>query len=128
MKTHHPRTNFSFQERTWPEFSTLEWLHVCYEAKRPNLKLKNAPGNSKVGRITVPLHSCLTGLKRIKIIDNFCFHLQNRPIQTSQTGGRWYSDTSPSVFPECTHAHKIIVRSFVKYNGGLLCQRIQQLS
>ncbi len=25
--------------------------------------------------------------------DNFCFYLQNRPIQTSQTGGQWYSDT-----------------------------------
>ena len=27
--------------------------------------------------------------------DNFCFYLQNRLIQTSQTGGEWYSDTSP---------------------------------
>jgi hypothetical protein len=27
--------------------------------------------------------------------DNFCFYLQNRIIQTSQTGGLWYSDTSP---------------------------------
>jgi hypothetical protein len=27
--------------------------------------------------------------------DNFCFNLQNRLIQTSQTGGQWYSDTSP---------------------------------
>jgi len=26
---------------------------------------------------------------------NFCFYLQNRLIQTSQTGGQWYSDTSP---------------------------------
>jgi hypothetical protein len=25
--------------------------------------------------------------------DNFCFYLQNRLIQTSQTGGQWYSDT-----------------------------------
>jgi hypothetical protein len=31
--------------------------------------------------------------------DNFCFYLQNRLIQTSQTGGQWYSDTSPLVFP-----------------------------
>jgi hypothetical protein len=31
--------------------------------------------------------------------DNFCFYLQNRLIQTSQTGGQWYSDTSPfSIF------------------------------
>jgi hypothetical protein len=26
--------------------------------------------------------------------DNFCFYLQNRLIQTSETGGQWYSDTS----------------------------------
>jgi hypothetical protein len=28
--------------------------------------------------------------------DNFCFYLQNRLIQTSQTGGQWYSNT---IFP-----------------------------
>ncbi len=27
--------------------------------------------------------------------DNFCFDLQMRLIQTSQTGGQQYSDTSP---------------------------------
>ncbi len=41
--------------------------------------------------------SCMT-------TDNFCFYLQNRLIQTrqtSQTGGQWYSDTSPPlVFPD----------------------------
>ncbi len=26
--------------------------------------------------------------------DNFCFYLQNRLVQTSQTGGQLYSDTS----------------------------------
>jgi hypothetical protein len=31
--------------------------------------------------------------------DNFCFCLQNRLIQTSQTGGQWYSDTSPFSIP-----------------------------
>jgi len=31
--------------------------------------------------------------------DNFCFYLQNRLIQTSQTGGQWYSDTSPFCIP-----------------------------
>jgi hypothetical protein len=34
--------------------------------------------------------------------DKFCFYLQNRLIQTSQTGGQWYSDTSPLVFPAAT--------------------------
>jgi hypothetical protein len=31
--------------------------------------------------------------------DNFCFYLQNRLIQTCQTGGQWYSDTSPFSIP-----------------------------
>ncbi len=36
--------------------------------------------------------------------DNFCFYLQNRLIQTSQTGGQWYSDTSPFSIPWLYHA------------------------
>ncbi len=36
--------------------------------------------------------SCMT-------TDNFCFYLQNRLIQTSQTGGQRYSDTSPFSIP-----------------------------
>ncbi len=36
--------------------------------------------------------SCMT-------TDNFCFYLQNRLIQTSQTGGQWYSDASPFSIP-----------------------------
>jgi hypothetical protein len=31
--------------------------------------------------------------------DNFCFYLKNRLIQTSQTGGQQYSDTSPFSIP-----------------------------
>jgi hypothetical protein len=31
--------------------------------------------------------------------DNFCFYLQNRLFQTSQTGGQQYSDTPPLSFP-----------------------------
>jgi hypothetical protein len=31
--------------------------------------------------------------------DNFGFYLQNGLIQTSQTGGQWYSDTSPFSIP-----------------------------
>ncbi len=31
--------------------------------------------------------------------DNFCFYLLNRQIQTSQTGGQQYSDTSPFSIP-----------------------------
>ena len=28
---------------------------------------------------------------------NFCFYLQNRLIQASQTGGQWYGGTSPVI-------------------------------
>jgi hypothetical protein len=31
--------------------------------------------------------------------DNFCFYLQNRLIQTSQTGGQWYNDISAFSIP-----------------------------
>jgi hypothetical protein len=31
--------------------------------------------------------------------DSLCFYLQNRLIQTSQTGGQRYSDTSPFSIP-----------------------------
>jgi hypothetical protein len=36
--------------------------------------------------------------------DNFCFYLQNRLIQTSQTGGQWYGDTSPFSIPWFYHS------------------------
>jgi hypothetical protein len=36
--------------------------------------------------------SCMT-------TDNFCHYLQNRLIQKSQTGGQWYTDTSPFRIP-----------------------------
>jgi len=45
-------------------------------------------------------------------MDTFHFYLQNRLIQTSQTGGQQYSDTSPfsipwtSTFPECKNEEK----------------------
>jgi hypothetical protein len=56
-------------------------------------------GNTKGGSITVPLTSGLTGLESAVTTDNFCVYLQNRLIQTSQTGGQWYSDTSPFSIP-----------------------------
>jgi hypothetical protein len=36
--------------------------------------------------------------------DNFCFYLQSRLIRTSQTGGQWYSDTSPFSIPWPNHS------------------------
>ncbi len=67
------------------------------------------PWNTKWGSITVPLTSlidwfgigCMT-------TDNFCFYLQNKLIQTSQTGGQWYSDTSPFSIP-CYKPIKIVM-------------------
>jgi hypothetical protein len=40
--------------------------------------------------------------------DNICFYLQNTIIQTSQTGGQWYFDTSPLVFLDLAMRWKII--------------------
>ena len=40
----------------------------------------------------------------------FCFYLQNRLIQTSQTGGQWYNDTSPLSIPCiicCLHKERL---------------------
>jgi hypothetical protein len=56
-------------------------------------------GNTTGGSITVPLTSCLTGLESAVTTDNFCFYVQNRLIQTSQTGGQQYSDASPFSIP-----------------------------
>ncbi len=39
--------------------------------------------------------------------DNYCFYLQRRLIQTSQTGGQWYSDTSP--FSISIPCYKVLV-------------------
>ncbi len=47
--------------------------------------------------------SCMT-------TDNFCFYFQNTLIQTSQTGGQWYSDTSPFSIPWLV----VAVKSFSK--------------
>ncbi len=64
------------------------------------LEMTDSAGNTKGGKYhcTIDLLfdwfgiSCMT-------TDNFCFYLQNRQIQTSQTGGQWYSDTSPFSIP-----------------------------
>jgi hypothetical protein len=41
---------------------------------------------------------------------NFCFYLQDRLIQTSQTGGQQYSDTSPFSIP-WENAHRMKKRT-----------------
>jgi hypothetical protein len=59
-----------------------------------NIFYKNSfykPGNTKGGFDWFGI-SCMA-------IDNFYFYLQNILIQTSQTGGQWYRDTSPFSIP-----------------------------
>ncbi len=62
------------------------------------------PGNTKGGIIIVLLTSCLTGLECMTT-DDFCFYLKNRLIQTSQTGGLQYSNTSPFSIPCYCHGY-----------------------
>ncbi len=56
-------------------------------------------GNTQGGSIIVPSTSCLTGLESAVWQLNFFIYLQNRLIQTSQTGGQRYSDTSHFSIP-----------------------------
>jgi hypothetical protein len=53
------------------------------------------PGNTKGGKYhcTIDLLFDWFGIS-LMTTDNFCFYLQKRLVQTSQTGGQWYSDTS----------------------------------
>ncbi len=54
--------------------------------------------------------SCMT-------TDDFCFHLQNRLIKTCQTGGQWYSDTSPFSIPcqnICYYNHSLMFTQGVR--------------
>jgi hypothetical protein len=59
------------------------------------LAVNVSSGNTKGGSITVLLTTCLTVLESAVWQLTICFYLQNRQIQTSETGGQWYSDTSP---------------------------------
>jgi hypothetical protein len=53
-------------------------------------------GNTKGGKYhcTIDLLFDWFGISSMTT-DNFCFYLQNRQIQASQTEGQWYSDTFP---------------------------------
>jgi hypothetical protein len=63
--------------------------------------LKNIQaGNTKVGSITVPLTSCLTGLELVVLDDNWQFlSLFAKQTNQNQTGVQWYTDTSPFSIP-----------------------------
>ncbi len=84
--------------------------------------LNSKSGNTKGGSITVPLTSYLTENY------NFCFYLQNRLIQTSQTGGQWYSETSPLVFPGESSSLKVsFTRSSILYQIKMTSQKFNSL-
>jgi hypothetical protein len=76
------------------------------------------PGNTKGESITVLLTSGLTGLE--SALYNFCFYLQNRLIQTSQTEGQWYSDTSPFSIPWCRIYIILLVRAVLHCKSKIL--------
>jgi hypothetical protein len=66
----------------------------------PSCFSRLSTGNTKGGSITVPLTSWLTRLESaVWQLTIFCFYLQIGLIQNSQTGGQWYSDTSPFSIP-----------------------------
>jgi hypothetical protein len=79
-------------------------VKVAEEVLRGKIELQNfsdnaKTGNTKGGSITVLLTSCLTGLESaVQLLTNF-YYLQNRLIHNSQTGGQWYSVTSPFSIP-----------------------------
>jgi hypothetical protein len=64
-------------------------------------------GNTKVGKYhcTIDLLFDWFGISSMTTC-NFCFYLQNRLIQTSQTGGQQYRDTPPLVFPDCIYKQR----------------------
>jgi len=55
---------------------------------------------------------------------NFCFYSQNRLIQTSETGGQWYSDTSPFSIPWLSSMLCVLLadkaRSLPKRGAGVI--------
>jgi hypothetical protein len=67
--------------------------------------------------------------------DNFCFYFQNRLIQTNQTGGQWYSDTSQFSIPciyvcvgVCVFAYILLYHTYncfkcstIPYVGKCIC-------
>ncbi len=70
------------------------------------------PGNTREGSITLPLTSYLTGLESaVWQLNFFCFYLQNRLIQTSQTGNGTVV-LPPSVFPALTDEFHLVDRLF----------------
>ncbi len=76
-------------------------------------------GNAKGGSITALLTSCLTGLESaVWLLTFFVFICKNRLVQTSQTGGQRYSDTSPFSIPCLCAANAVL--SFIMLIGVIM--------
>jgi hypothetical protein len=81
--------------------------YACYKLSLANIRKCQLimsetlwQGTLKGDHYTVDLLFDWLGIRLICMTtDNCCFYLQNRPIQTSQTGGQQYSDTSPFSIP-----------------------------
>ncbi len=76
---------------------------------RPRLELKTRPRFRTAG-LSLAMEWLMRGILKGALLidwfgiicmrtDKFCFYLHNRLIQTSQTGGQQYSDTSPFSIP-----------------------------
>jgi hypothetical protein len=71
---------------------------LCHPYPSPHSLLSLSPGNAKGYLCTIDLLFDWLGISCMTT-DKFCFYLQNRLIQTSQTVGQWYSNTSPFSIP-----------------------------
>jgi hypothetical protein len=86
-----------FHPRHWQigqSFCPFE-LNAWWWSQEPTLEQGTLNGEY---RCTVDLRFDCFGISCMAT-NNFCFYLQNRPIQICQTGGQWYSDTSPISIP-----------------------------
>jgi hypothetical protein len=60
-------------------------------------------GNTKGGKYNCTVDLLFDWFGISCMTTEYFFYLQNRPIQTSQTGGQWYSDGPPLLFPGSGH-------------------------
>ncbi len=96
---------FCSQRLMYPHFKTISMV-LFHWITPQNQEARPLPGNTKRGE-----HHCTVNLLfdqfgiTCMTTDNFRFDLQNRLIQTGQTGGQLYSDTSPFSVPCLIHRY-----------------------
>jgi hypothetical protein len=82
------------------KLDTIVHLMKCLQFDEKAIRWKAASMKShSTNCITVLLTSCLTGLESVVWQLTIFVFLEKRLIQISQTGGQWYSDTSPFSIP-----------------------------